>query len=311
MCDIVDLEEALLKTGAELFKELYRVYPVAEPEDYIKNGSWRNDLMKSDLVLFESHRREAGAPDPPDLEDCKFPVLPAASNGITSTLASKLGQPAAAGATAVPAAQGAAVEIRLMALFVAKWKLDPASSKTLLSKLPATRRRYVIQHFKATAGGVEGTSELEKYIEECEKEGAWDTATAGATTPASGTTPSTGVLKFVPRITPVANATVRPSITSAVTTPRPGGITPVSAAAKRPIIPAAATAPPAWAQNKRPALGGGTSPGMGMIRPAATVVAPRPAKAAPAKAGPSLVRPPIRPAAGAGGKIISGLLEGF
>jgi len=30
MIDIVDTQEAFKKTGAELFKELYRIYPVAD-----------------------------------------------------------------------------------------------------------------------------------------------------------------------------------------------------------------------------------------------------------------------------------------
>jgi len=311
MCDIVDLEEALQKQGSDLFKELYRIYPVAEPEDYIKNGQWRNDLMKQDLVLMESHRREAGAPDPPEIEDIKFPQLPNAMSSAVAavTLGAKLGMGTTAtaaqgGAGAAAAAGGAAVEVRLMALFVAKWKLDPVSAKTALSKLASTRRRYVIQHFKATTGGVEGTKELETYIEECEKEGAWDTATPG-TTPAA-TVPA-GLVSTTGGITPAA--TVRPTITAVVrpaaATPRPAASPAALVAVKRPVG-AVAGGPPAWAANKRPML----TPTAGNAAKAAgpTVVSPKPAAKA---GGPALVRPPVRPAGGNKGGLVAGLLSGF
>jgi len=155
LSDIIDVEEALTKTGPELFKELYRVYPVAEPEDYFKNGQWRNELMKADIVLLVSHRRESGAPDVPDIDDVKLPKLPEATSlpsfmpkafglGAISGLgavSSQQGQQVAAkantsvlpsipsGAPAMTAASTPVVEIRLIALFVAKWKLDPVKSK--------------------------------------------------------------------------------------------------------------------------------------------------------------------------------------
>lgn len=52
------MEERLAKQGPELFKELKRIYSVAEVEDYFKNGVWREDLMRTDLQLIEVHRRE-------------------------------------------------------------------------------------------------------------------------------------------------------------------------------------------------------------------------------------------------------------
>lgn len=53
-----NMEERLAKQGPELFKELKRIYSVAEVEDYFKNGVWREDLMRTDLQLIEVHRRE-------------------------------------------------------------------------------------------------------------------------------------------------------------------------------------------------------------------------------------------------------------
>jgi len=175
-----DDDERLLKKGPELFKELLRVYPVAEPEDYFKAGQWRDDVMKVDLQLIEAHRLEAGAPDPPPLEEVNVPELPTAQParpvaGITAPaltgLSALMGARAtvAGGAPVVAGGQPGSVvaELRLLALFVAKWKLDATKTKLALAKLPVERRRYVIQNFKATATGEEAPPELEKYIATC------------------------------------------------------------------------------------------------------------------------------------------------
>mmetsp|Transcript_56609 Transcript_56609/g.104785 ORF Transcript_56609/g.104785 Transcript_56609/m.104785 type:complete len:455 (-) Transcript_56609:167-1531(-) len=58
------VEAALSKSGLLIFKELQRFFPTAEPEDYILNGAWNDELLKLDLQLIEAHRREAGADDP-------------------------------------------------------------------------------------------------------------------------------------------------------------------------------------------------------------------------------------------------------
>jgi hypothetical protein len=248
LSDIIDVEEALTKTGPELFKELYRVYPVAEPEDYFKNGQWRNELMKADIVLLVSHRRESGAPDVPDIDDVKLPNLPEATSlpsfmpkafglGAISGLGAvsfQQGQQVAAkantsvlpntlsGAAAITAASTPVVEIRLIALFVAKWKLDPVKSKTELSKLTPARRRYIIQNFKATSVGPEATKELETYLAECEADGSWDKAPANGA--ADGVKP----------------AGVQP----AATIPKPAGI-PATAPGlvKRPLTPNSVVVP--------------------------------------------------------------------
>jgi hypothetical protein len=313
MCDIVDLEEALKKTGAELFKELYRVYPVADPEDYFKNGQWRNDLLKADLTLMEAHRREAGAPDVPDIDEITFPKLPAATSNPT------LGGIQLPGAVGV-AASGQVVEIRLIALFVAKWKLDPVSAKENLSKLTPARRRYVIQHFKTTLSGMEATAELKKFIEECEKDGKWDIA---ATTTASTTVGATngataGAGSFAAKAVAAWRPTITPKISPAVSTPKPAMITPkpgtLAAAAmntpasglKRPI--GLTVSPPSWAANKRPALATTTAVKPNVISPPkAGAGAVKPNTVAPPKGG-ATIRPPVRPA---GGKLISGLLSNF
>jgi len=216
MSDICDLEEALNKTGGDLFKELFRIYPVADPEDYFKNGQWKNDVMKADLRLIESHRRECGSPDVADLDDIKCPPLPQQTaafsaggpvvwpqqqmwanrlpvvGGLVVKPAGLVPSGSVAGTVpgGVVAGTASVVEIRLIALFVAKWKLDPVTSKQILAKLTPTRRRYVIQNFKATKTGVEASSELEEYVAQCELDASWDAAAAGVSTSTAGVTDS-------------------------------------------------------------------------------------------------------------------------
>jgi len=271
MTDIVDLEEAFTKSGEALFKELYRIYPVADPEDYFKQSQWKNELMKADLKLIEAHRRESGAPDVPDLEDVKAPSMPnALGYAPTPAMVSAgvFGQQGTVGpaslkpvglAPTVPLAVAGAgsspvVEIRLIALFVAKWKLDPASAKTLLAKLTPARRRYVIQNFKATATGVEGTKELGDYIATCEIDGSWDAAPAAA----NGTPAVAGVA------VPAAKAAVGPTPAVVAANPALSGL-------KRPLTPSGLVA--SQMNAKRPALGGLLKPA-GFVRPPGSVVPP-------------------------------------
>lgn len=321
MCDIVDLEEALKKTGAELFKELYRVYPTADPEDYFKNGQWRNDILKADLTLMEAHRREAGAPDMPDIDEITFPKLPMQTSSptfggvgpagfapVAQVIAAHQGGVNTGGSTQV-------VEIRLIALFVAKWKLDPVSAKESLSKLTPARRRYVIQHFKTTLSGMEATEELKKFITECEKDGKWDTAAATATTTTNGTTLAS---QAAGKIGIGLRPSITPKISPAVSTPKPAmiqtpkaGVIPAATTSglKRPL--ASTVSPPSWAANKKPTI----EPPKAKAAFKANVISPpkvgaaviKPGGVTPAKTGGATIRPPVRP----GGKLISGLLKEF
>lgn len=64
--------------GAELFMELFRHYPLAKVGDYYACGKWRLEQLEVDMVLIVAHRREAGAPDPPTLDELELPELPSA-----------------------------------------------------------------------------------------------------------------------------------------------------------------------------------------------------------------------------------------
>jgi len=328
-------EEILDKKGSELFKELLRLYPVADIDDYYKLGVWKEDLIKIDLQLLDAHRKEAGAPDPVPLEEVPEPELPKAHallgrpgvlaggvrplvpGGALQALAPRpagVMAPAVARPTALtplrpvgvmtlgakaPAAAppgAAATDLRLIALFVNKWKLEPTKTKMMLAKLTQEKRRYVIQNFKATVPGPAATPALEAFIGQCEKTGAW-----GASAVAPAAKPAMFGVKR-PLAAPLVDPNKRPRFVGSVAAaPRPAArpaVRPLTPAAVRPIVPGgmrAASAP------LRPA-----------IRPAAAM---RPAVRPPAAARaarPPGVRPADAPKAKAPtGSLIKNLLQRF
>eukprot|EP00747_Dinoflagellata_sp_TGD_P115117 gnl/TRDRNA2_/TRDRNA2_172074_c0_seq1.p1 gnl/TRDRNA2_/TRDRNA2_172074_c0~~gnl/TRDRNA2_/TRDRNA2_172074_c0_seq1.p1 ORF type:complete len:366 (-),score=58.87 gnl/TRDRNA2_/TRDRNA2_172074_c0_seq1:79-1107(-) len=246
------LKNALEKKGMELFKEILRIYELAEVESYYGAGVWADEVMRMDLEILTAHRKEANAPEPPPLEEVSTPALPqqqgwGRAGGIAGVArTSPVGQTASSYPAASPAsgprssppmgvsssavsygaargttpvtthgpasgygsqAYGAASggakpvdEMRLLALFVAKWKVDSAKTKMMLAKLTPARRRYVIQNFKTSSPGAEATDALEEYLDECEATNAWPSASEPAAVKA---TPSiTGVKRPAPSQAP-------------------------------------------------------------------------------------------------------------
>lgn len=148
------------KSGADLYRELLRIYPTAEAEDYFRLGLWLDDRIKLDIHLVCEHRKEAGAGPPTPLEDVPMPEPP------KSKFAQALlpgAATAAAGAPNVALLQQQALA-HMTSLFLTKWgqKLDATKAKEWLSKLEPTARRFVIQGFKGE--GVDVTAQLEAYI---------------------------------------------------------------------------------------------------------------------------------------------------
>lgn len=265
------MEEALSKTGPELFKELLRVFPVAEVEDYYKNGAWKNELVKTDLVLISAHRKEAGAPEPPSLDEVVMPEMPKTTS-YSFFAANGAGLAAAAGAVS----PGAAVaEVRLIALFVAKWKLEPVKAKGMLAKMLPHRRRYIIQNFKSTAEAGEAESpeevlaKLEAFIAESESTNAWGNAPV---VPVHSLTPRPAGMSLVQMLS-------RPVLMGTQSGPFAG--------VKRPLasfMPVSAAFDP----NKRlrPA-----TPLLSMIRPVSAAFGARPAWPTTPRAGFAAIRP--------------------
>jgi len=202
------------KDGVELFRELCRHMSTACVEDYYKNGMWQNDLLKLDIEIVDAHRQEAGAPDVIPLSEVPFPDVPAAPKAVFPAAGTMMNmgalRPAMVGGFVRPmlgAGQGmggmvrpnvvpgimgarpvnatgeglladgtAAADLRQIALFVSKWRLEPQKAKTLLATLNPLRRRFVMQNFKfvqANGSTVTPVGKLEEYITACETSG-WD-----------------------------------------------------------------------------------------------------------------------------------------
>lgn len=167
---------------------------------------------------------------------------------------------------------GAANEVRLIALFVAKFKVGPLKTKSLLAKLTPIRRRFVIQSFKTTETGDAATEALEAYINECEATNAW----AGAEKAAAAMKP-TGAAGVAAGVAP------RPIITRTAGTT--GSLLPTRPVASGSSLPTRPVASTGSLLPTRPVTAGGVK------RPISAVAAMDPAKrarlAAPASAGAS------------------------
>jgi len=262
--------------GPDLFRKVLRLYPLASPHDYFRNGHWLRDVLEIDLELLEAHRREASAPDPIPLEEVELPsdmptggvngakrlwvpsttkvgsftnlsqapaafkplaptpvqIRPVSSvykpvNSLYKPAVAKSAVPVAAPAKAaktVPVAapfkavsaspykpllaspykpllagKGVAKAVPLVAgkqvpaqapastaatsnrstgielgqidEFISQHALPAVTSKICLAKLPAPRRRWVLQNF-------DGSSSLEDFIQEATRKNAWAQAAA-------------------------------------------------------------------------------------------------------------------------------------
>lgn len=73
---MVHPDEGAEDDGMLLFREFLRVLPGAKIDAYYKFGRWNRESLETDLELVRAHRLEAGAPEPPPLEDIPEPELP-------------------------------------------------------------------------------------------------------------------------------------------------------------------------------------------------------------------------------------------
>lgn len=231
--------------------------------------------------------------------------------------------PAAAG-TSPGEAAGPSAELKQIALFIQRWKLEATKAKLLLARLTPTRRRWVMSNYR-------GVSTLEAYIQTCDRTNAWATGGAAADTAPAAARPTLATARAAygqaeggvkrPLIASAAagesweaeptaskmprSAASAPSITPARVGPKPPGGAPpaglLRAAAKPTAVAraptdrygsSAAADAPSWAA--KPGTYGSASSG---IRPAAKLLASakpsavRPAAAKPASAGAAYGRP--------------------
>lgn len=186
----VFLHTVLEKKGRELYKELYRLYPLSEVEDYFSNGRWNDAVMSAHYKLIFEHREMAGSPDPPPLSELTFPDLPAGAPSLPTTgqgqlalAVPKIGggptQMAQIMAAALKMAQGgvggaaggqanpmtAVAELKNIVTFVTKHKLDFAKTSALIMGLPQNARNVVMTEF-APKDGTATFQELTTFVEE-------------------------------------------------------------------------------------------------------------------------------------------------
>lgn len=270
---MAEVEKPVVEDGSELYRELCRWHPDPQITQYHKLGQWQKELLKIDAVLLEEHRKEAGAEPPKPLEEIpkpavtksltlNFPFQQGASSptlSLPASVAAKAGTTVPTirpglklnpGAQPISPAAVAAAELKAMALFVAKWKLEPTKTKLLLAPLPSVRRRWVLANFKSEGEG-EAIGKLEAFIQESSDNDAWPEATT-PTVPA-GTVVST--LKIAAPKQPGTGGVVpptRPAAPNLAKGPMPVGrvvLNTTNVAAKRPAPPVLTLDP-----SKRPKI---------------------------------------------------------
>lgn len=142
------------------------------------------EQLEVDLALVAQHRKEAGAPDPRPLEEVPLPAMPAPPRRVPPpgrAAGGAGGADAAArrpkpkppsmppSASAMGAPRGGAtasilVDARTLGDFVAKWKLDLIRTKTVLARLPPSRRKEVVDNFRHVSKETSATVALERYV---------------------------------------------------------------------------------------------------------------------------------------------------
>merc|ERR1719443_1112618 len=96
------------------------------------------------------------------------------------------------GAVPLAAASGAAAELRQIALFVSKWRLEPTKAKLLLAPLQYAKRRWVMDSFKyEPSSAMTSVQKLEEFLKECETTNACEAADPSLAVSSCGVTGST------------------------------------------------------------------------------------------------------------------------
>jgi len=115
-------------------------------------------------------------------------AINAAAAAKTNAMGTVPGQALGVKRPSALALSGAVADLRQIALFVSKWRLEPTRTKELLQKLPPERRRWVMNNFAyVPVNGTPSTVKLEEYITQCQRTDAW-----GATSVAVGPVVSPG-----------------------------------------------------------------------------------------------------------------------
>lgn len=192
---------------------------------------------------------------PPGMATALIPGL--AATGPTGVGLVAPSRPGALTATA--GFSGAASDLRQIALFVSKWRLDAARTAPLLMKLTSPRRHFVMQTFKDPScvnGAAVPVEKLEEYIAQCQRGPAWA---------ALGGVPIAGMKAASPGIPSTGNVIAPPGPLAAGGVAAAGGV-------KRPFeqtLAWAAALPKAGPVAGQTVLPPGQQP-MAKMRPAAS-----------------------------------------
>jgi len=312
-----------------MFRDFLRHFPRARVEDYYKDGRWMMEQLEVDLALVAHHRREAGAPDPEPLEDVPMPELPRGSDysrgappnpppaagRYDSRAARGPKQPAAPPSAAARAAQqgvpSVAPDARAVSDFISKWKLEQSRAKLLLARLAPSRRRDVMDNFKATSKDISPTAELEKYIATrvpmATTSGVGSAAKRPLSSPGASKEPPSKRLRETPAIgasvaprsgpppssaRPAASAPLRPIRSPLPSRGAPGG---GSRSTPPPWRDAGGPPPPSSGARRATSAGPAARAEEGIGRPSKPPPLPRRAPAAGSGEGGPATRPTARP----------------
>ena len=316
------LDTVLQKRDAELFKELYRLYPLAEVEDYFKGGQWQCELMKMDIQAFFAHREEAGAGDLPPLDEVTLPQLPENRKAMAPmAVGNNIGAPVTPkeGRTIIVSPSLPLTEMQQLLVFVNKYGLDLTKSKALLAPLELPLREKVMSSFapgdgdlllqlqKCVESGVQDGESTAATLTETRQETVAGQATGEPNHPKSSpiksiapvvvpakTPPVTRPVERPPVKTPPVRAPVRAPVSTAPAKAMPASL---AASIKRPLVSATKS------ESKRPKLvpqrlGGPLPPGPvapGLVKPEAAEVNEQHAQVIrpPARA-PPVIRPAVQ-----------------
>lgn len=173
------------RSAPELFRELLRLLPSVQVEDYYANGQWDQDCIRIDIELLEKHREEAGAPEPPPLEDIPMVELPGVAQPLGRRVASSVkpnhpkeqvnsngrvamvAQPPKAPPPAALLRHAQWKEGYEMADFAETRGLDVEETKLVLSELQPSQRHWVMQNFQYDMSlDDDATAQFEQAVED-------------------------------------------------------------------------------------------------------------------------------------------------
>jgi len=166
---------------------------------------------------------------------------------------------------AAAGAAGPSAELRQIALFIAKWKLEATKTKLILARLTPPRRRWVMTNFKLL-GSAPPTTQLDQFIAQAERSNSWAAAdssigsVAGAPKAMSGLKRPLSAATTSLAVDPSKRARIMPGITPGLkpAVAKPYG---VASAVGRPGLAAVS------AYTRSPGLAGGSVARIGVGKP--------------------------------------------